>query len=71
MISLREIKTYHSTLALVCDPKSPFYGKVRLQKILRLPLEDQAKIYAAMNPKLKKVVSEFVKNENKKVFTKL
>ena len=67
MLSESDIKSYHTTLLLVCDPKSPFYGKMKLQKILRLPIEDQKKIYTAMTPKLKKTVDAFMRDTKRKV----
>ena len=67
MISRREIDNYHGVLKMACDPTSPFYGKVGLKDLLKLPLEDQNKIYSTMNPGLKKLVDAFALSENKKV----
>ena len=67
MISRSEIDNYHGVLKMACDPISPFYGKVGLKDLLKLPLEDQNKIYSTMSPGLKKLVEAFTLSENKKV----
>ena len=67
MLSTEELAGHHMALRIACDPESPFYGMVRFDDLLALPLRAQNQVWDTMDPQLKELVSTVIRERIKEV----